>query len=106
MQGVTFVAQLQSGRRCRLYIKIYKYIYTFIIHDVLLFVQVSKDTLLRLVGTVQTPLVQEDFAYIFNMFEFRDNHIKSQGQRQTPAVEYRFVCMIYTRRLTNMNASL
>jgi hypothetical protein len=66
----------------------------------LLLAQVTKDTLIRLVGTA--PLVKDDFAYIFNMFEFRDHHIKSQGQRQTPAVEYRYVCMIYMK---NMNAA-
>ena len=60
-----------------------------------LLVQVSKNTLLRLVGAAQAPLEKEDFSYIFKMFEFRDNHIKSQGRRRTPAVEYRYVCIIY-----------
>lgn len=36
-------------------------------------------------------MVQEDFIFIFKMFEFRDNHIKCQGQKRTPAVAYRYL---------------
>ena len=50
----------------------------------------SKAALHRLVGTAPEQILQEDFVYIFKMFEFRDNHIKSQGQKLNPnPVAYR-----------------